>query len=1109
MRIRWTAILLIGWCALAQAQPYFPIKVNKKWGLINADGQVVLQPNYDAIGEFKRFGYAVMQRLGGVGLLDAKGKEIIAPWYDDLKVLDSTLIAVMHDGDWSVMNLRGDIVLPRGYERVNVLNGQYISYRRAEKWGIVDHLGKVISEPRYDEVTLAQNNLFLVRRGGKLGLLSASGKETLQSIADEVSFFNDSLIFYKIGSAWGAVDETGFNLIPAKYDAYSRISDTFIKLISNNRTFVYSLACNSIITQGDYDDYYAFSRKYLIVKKSRQLGLLDWCGSAVLKPQYFEIQSYEKDLFRVNYRGKWGLVQANDKFITKFEYDYMAPLRGSVGVVKKGALFGVVNFKGEEVVDARYQRIEIEDNRVKAYTRKPGSTEESLSVLDFDDEGKLLGSGNFDKHFNIRIGGRPEGKTGRKSDPSDYLLDDFEWFYSPVNDRWGLRRLADGSIQIEPTFSFVNVVKNLGFTLVGIEQSNRHEFERTTFRFDRVYGLVKNDIGLLVTDLEFWDVRFEDFYAGQPVARCVLSNGRHGLLTRIGKVIRKDFAYIGTFRNGVARMSVKGKLSGSMKEPNTLGSLSTYLNGLQTLSSMVDYTQYDQLFQKDAFLTCEGCEWGYVDSTGRVVAEPQYSFAQDFVNGVGMVECNGKWGMVNRHGNPVIACEYDGIEFLENTGNQIVRVYVQEPKYGLVDTLGQLRVDAVYEELGSFSEGRLAVKRNGLWGFVDAEGLEVIPCRFREVLNFSEGLAAVKVGRQWGFIDKQGDAVIEFKYTKAGNFKAGLAWASTVEGTGYLNQQEQFVIPPKFEKAFDFTGEVARVVVEGKYGLIDRQGNFVTKPRYTSIEAFNRHGLAIVGYSKDWLRYGVINQRGDLITNQSYNEIQPFSEGLAVVKIKERYGFVDTTGKLVISANYSKASSFHEGRAMAQKDNTCGYLSRTGEAVIPFQFSKCLDFQDGKAVVYKGIRRAGLVDTQGNLIIEPSVDRLLQFREGRGLVRDNEYRFYYITEQANLYNGFYEKATEFKHGVAVVQMNGKWGIINRKGIEIIPPKYDKIDGFENGYAKVRIEGFTGLSNLKGELIIEPDYEYISYAGDGLFRVEQGDKIGYFDQSGDWVWTLSK
>ncbi|MEM9824903.1 MAG: WG repeat-containing protein, partial [Bacteroidota bacterium] len=86
---------------------------------------------------------------------------------------------------------------------------------------------------------------------------------------------------------------------------------------------------------------------------------------------------------------------------------------------------------------------------------------------------------------------------------------------------------------------------------------------------------------------------------------------------------------------------------------------------------------------------------------------------------------------------------------------------------------------------------------------------------------------------------------------------------------------------------------------------------------------------------------------------------------------------------------------------------------------------------------------------------------------------------------------------------------GQWGVINQKGIEIIPPKYDKIERFQEGYAIVRIRRFSGLTNLKGEQIIQPEYEYISYAGNGLFRVEQGDKIGYFDASGSWVWNLQE
>ena len=1103
-------IITVLFCSSLSAQRYFPIKVDKKWGLINSDGQVVLPPVYDAIGEFKRFGYAVMQRDGYVGLLADGGRELVPPKYDDIKVLDSTLVAVMDQGQWMVVNLFGDIVLEKGYQRVEVWNSFYLAYMQNGKWGLTDKFGNKLAEPVYDDIQSEEGRFFITTRASRLGLLSSIGREILPNEANEIRFFSDSLFFYRTGNLWGAVDFYGIRVIPAEYKAFSRISDNFIKLSRNEGQFVYSIPCSRIISDGSFDDYYSFSKRYVITKKKRQLGLLDWCGNQILPPAYNEIQAYDKKLFRVNYQGQWGVVQAGGVSVIPFEYDYIAPLRGKACIVKKAGRFGLVNFRGELVAPPAYHRIELEGNQARAYRKQADGKGETLTLLTLDEEGKLRDTSNFQNHFQVNIRTNlSKNESTSENSVNDYLLDQFEWFYSPQEDRWGLRRLQDGEAQIDPKFHTVKVERSLGFTLVGIEKSERYEFERTSFRFDMAYGLVSNELGLLVTEMDFWDVRFDDFRRGYPLARCVFSNGRQGLVDRIGRIVRRDMAYIGDFVDGVARFSFAGRLSGSMKPDRNLGKLRTYLNGLATTSIMLDYTQYDQLFRHDASLTCEGCEWGYIDTAAQVIVPPQYTFAKDFVNDVGIVECHDKWGMVNRDADILIPCSYDGVQFLENTGNKIVRVYIREPKYGLIDTLGQLTVSAVYDEIGSFREGRLAVKRNGLWGFVDRDGLEVIPCRFREVQNFSDGLAAAKLANSWGFIDKQGDVSVDFLYRRAGNFQNGLSWVYSEEGVGYINSKGEFIVPPKFDKGFDFSRGIARVVVNNEYGLIDTLGHFAQRPRYSDIQEFNEHGLAVVRYGNNNVRYGLVGRDGELITSLHLREIQPFSDGLAAVKYKDGYGFIDTTGRLLIPDVYSKVSSFSEGLAAVQQDGACGYINTKGDIVIPLEYSKCLDFTDGKAVVYKGIRKAGLIDRQGKLLIEPSVDRMLAFQEGRGLVRDDKYRFYYITEQAHLYDGYYEEATEFKHGVAVVQVDGKWGIINQKGIELIPPKYDKIESFEEGYAKVRIQGFNGLASLNGDLIVQPDYEYISYAGDGLFRVEQGDKIGYFDMDGHWVWDLRK
>ena len=118
------------------------------------------------------------------------------------------------------------------------------------------------------------------------------------------------------------------------------------------------------------------------------------------------------------------------------------------------------------------------------------------------------------------------------------MLDDFEWFYAPEQDRWGLRRRSDGSIQIDAKFHTVKVERQLGFTIVGIQQSGQYQFGQTNFRFDMLYGIVNNQLGRLVTEMGFWDIREEDFKAGAAAARCIFANGKHGLIDKEGRILR-------------------------------------------------------------------------------------------------------------------------------------------------------------------------------------------------------------------------------------------------------------------------------------------------------------------------------------------------------------------------------------------------------------------------------------------------------------------------------------------------------------------------------------------------------------------------------------------
>ncbi len=1106
--MQFLVFISLSFCFLnSNAQSLYPIKKDAQWGLINGDGQIVLDPVYDAIGEFKKYGYSVMQRDGGVGLLNKEAKEIIKPKYEDLKVLDSLLIAVMDDSEWMVINLKEEVVLDKGYDRVFIWEGKYLAYQKLDKWGIATISGKKICPPQYDFIKLLESGHFETKLENQFGLLSAEGTTIIEPINEEIKVLDTDLFFFKKERKWGAVKGNGEQVIEPNFDSFQIISDNFIKLLNHGNKYLFSKVINKIISRDEYNNFYSFSEDKVLVKRLRRLGLMDATGKLLLIPEFHEIHTYDQDLYRVNKGGKWGIVKNENEVLLDFEYEFIAPRIDNVAIVRKDKKFGLVNMLGEEVIAPSYGKIEIDDAQIKAHKNS------ELKIFTVDDQGRLKEENEFKKHMTIKIGSREQRNFVRRQASwaeDDYRLENFEWFYEPGADKWGLRSLEDMEVVIEPTYDWIKIERDYGFTIVGIENMQYLRLDRTEFRVEMVYGLVNNDVGKLTTFVNIWDIRFDDFEQGNPVARIIFDSGRHGLITRKGKIIKKDFSYVGTFNNGIAKYSPKGNLSAATKvKKRKLDNVNEYWTNLMAPNLMTSYTTFDKDLYSTGNLVCNDCHWGYIDTLGQIIAPATYDFARDYVNEVGIVECNQKWGVLDIEGNTLLDCDYDGINFLENTSNEILQIFINRQKYGLIDTLGQVTVSLMYDEIGAFTNNRLAVKKNNKWGFVNKNGFEIIPCIYDKVRNFSEGFATVKLKSKWGLINKNGNVIFDFKYSQLGNMNSGLIWFGDSLGKGYKNKEEALVIQSDYQSASDFDGQVARVKSKGEYGLIDRYGKFVCKPKFIKIEPFNSHGLAKVKYGSDNLKYGYINKEGNLINSSPFKQLGDYKEGLVSVKLKDQFGFMDASGRLLIQPAYSKVSSFSEGMAMVQQKGKCGYINAQGVQTIDCAFSKCLDFKDNRAVVYKGYKKAGLIDKEGNFIIKPGINKMLSFEQGRGLIRENEYKFYYITDQAKLYQGYYQKASSFKYGVAVVQINGKWGVINQKGIQIIPPKYDKIESFKDGYAKVLINEFSGLTNLKGELIVDPDYEYISYAGEGLFRVEKGDKIGYFDKEGKWVWGLQK
>lgn len=75
------------------------------------------------------------------------------------------------------------------------------------------------------------------------------------------------------------------------------------------------------------------------------------------------------------------------------------------------------------------------------------------------------------------------------------------------------------------------------------------------------------------------------------------------------------------------------------------------------------------VFGTDGFLAVKkNGLWGYIDTEGNWVLEPQYRAAKSFSNGLAGVCIDDMWGFIDRSGKIVITCEYEDVDYWNEKG---------------------------------------------------------------------------------------------------------------------------------------------------------------------------------------------------------------------------------------------------------------------------------------------------------------------------------------------------------------------------------------------------------------------------------------------------------
>ena len=253
-----------------------------------------------------------------------------------------------------------------------------------------------------------------------------------------------------------------------------------------------------------------------------------------------------------------------------------------------------------------------------------------------------------------------------------------------------------------------------------------------------------------------------------------------------------------------------------------------------------------------------------------------------------------------------------------------------------------------------------------------------------------------------------------------------------------------------------------------------------------SVNAQNKENLKV--FNERWKRYGFLNSKNDTIIKPIYLWASDFQDGLALVQNGEyedverygKYGYINEKNEYIIEPLSIVPFSFKDGLAVVQNENfKFGYVNFNKELVIPYLYDEAYGFGFGTCLsIPNGFNNIAIVNIGNSIVMrhncQNSIGKWGLINKKGEEVLPIKYGWIYgvSCDVAFILDGEFVSRKIDDHS-SYIEIKGKFGIIDIDGKIVVEPIYDEIVGYHSFYegtARVKMDGKEFKINTKGEII---------------------------------------
>lgn len=290
---------------------YFTAFSADKWGVINQDGETVINPSYqemivipDKTKDVFICTYDINEEDGTykTKALNRKNEEIFTQ-YDQIQVLENI---DENDNIW--------------YEK-NVLK-----VMQNGKYGLIDLNGKKLLDCEYDEISTMKGieNSLLIRKDGYVGLANNAGTILIDVKYSDIknlgTTYKEGYITTDENGKCGIVSTTKIQILENKYNEIKQVylGDNYY-VVEDGEEKIINQAGETLIDKG-FDDIKSSTKRGIIFTQKDLYGEMTTSGDILIEAKYKDLKEAKEGIYIAKKDEKYGIIDEKEEEKVPFEY---------------------------------------------------------------------------------------------------------------------------------------------------------------------------------------------------------------------------------------------------------------------------------------------------------------------------------------------------------------------------------------------------------------------------------------------------------------------------------------------------------------------------------------------------------------------------------------------------------------------------------------------------------------------------------------------------------------------------------------------------------------------------------------------------------------------